>query len=201
MMALNQIPYDMCFVKDYTVAVTLSRVHKVVLVDVEKHKLIQDIELSYECFGVSSDGEVLVISHAMEAQVLVYNLKDMSSNILEGIDANRVSLFEGIIYGTNRWNNTVFSFRITGELLWTLNLKDISSPEGIAVHTNGLVYISSYDNNRIVVLSSDGKTSRTILCEEDGIKDPFAMGINRETGTLLCSSFTKGKEGAFAFKI
>ncbi|XP_052083239.1 uncharacterized protein LOC127720607 [Mytilus californianus] len=201
LMTFKEQPYDVCFVKDNTVAVTLYRATKVLLVDVEKNKLIKTIKLAHGCYGVSSDGEVMIISHKEARKIIILNLKDMSEDILEGIRVHRISLFKGNIYGTYYYEDRVDCYRITGELLWTFTHEDIYQPEGIAVDMNGFVYITSCGKDRIVVLSSDGKISRTVLCKEDGILEPYAIDINKELGTMLVACCVDKKGSAFIFKI
>ncbi|XP_063409093.1 uncharacterized protein LOC134692565 [Mytilus trossulus] len=200
LMAFKEQPYDVCFVKDNTVAVTFNHATKVLLVDVEKNQLIKTIELALYCYGVSSDGEVLVISHKEARKTTILNLTDMTEEILEGIRLHRISLFNGNIYGTYYYEDRVDCYRITGEHVWTFTHEDIYQPEGIAVDMNGFVYITSLGKNKIVVLSSDGKSSRTVLCKEDGIMEPYAIDINKELRTMMVAC-VDGKTCAFIFKI
>lgn len=46
-------------------------------------------------------------------------------------------------------------------------------------------YIASYGNNSIVVVSAGGKTCKKILSENDGIKSPLTIDINKETGMMI----------------
>ncbi|VDI60941.1 Hypothetical predicted protein [Mytilus galloprovincialis] len=115
----------------------------------------------------------------------------MSQTILEGVGATHISLFEGYIYGTIFRENKVCCYKSTGEPLWTFQHHDIDGPEGIALDKNGFVYIASRKNNRIVVVSPDGKTCKTILSEADGINYPVHIDINRETGIMIVSSKVK----------
>lgn len=205
-MTFRDEPHTLCHVTGDIVAVTFRGVKKVKLVEVDKNKIKKDIPLPHQCFGVSSDGEVLVISHAKDRKIIVLKHvncedKDMSKQTLEGICADRLSLFEGKIYGTNRSENEVYCYRITGERLWTLANQYIRQPEGIAVDRNGFVFIASNGNNRIVVLSPDGKTSKTVLSENDRIRGPGAININRESGMMIVSSYIDGGDSAFIFKI
>ncbi|VDH95851.1 Hypothetical predicted protein [Mytilus galloprovincialis] len=63
--------------------------------------------------------------------------------------------------------------------------KKISDPKGLTLDKNGFVYIASNGNNSIVVVSPDGTTCKTILSEADGIKDPWAIDIKRETRLMI----------------
>ena len=83
----------------------------------------------------------------------------MSQRTLEKVRAGCVALFKGNIYGTIE--NQVCCYKSTGEPLWTF--RDINSPKGLTLDKNGFVYIVSRGNNRIVVVSPDGKTCKTKL--------------------------------------
>ncbi|CAG2251472.1 unnamed protein product [Mytilus edulis] len=115
----------------------------------------------------------------------------MSQTILEGVRASHISLFGGYIYGTIFRENKVCCYKSTGELLWTFQHQDIDRPQGIALDKNGFVYIASKENNRIVVVSPDGKTCKTILSDVDGINYPVYIDIHRETGIMIVSSKVK----------
>lgn len=62
-------------------------------------------------------------------------------------------------------------------------------------------------NNSIVVVSPDGQTCKTILSESDGIKSPWGININRETGIMIVSSKIRDDscntlyDTAFVYKI
>ncbi|CAG2254039.1 unnamed protein product [Mytilus edulis] len=160
-------PFDACFVRNNTVAVTFGNTLQTVLVDTEKNTVIQTIKLSHDCYGVASDGN---------------------------------------IYGTNNKESKVCCYKITGEPLWTYQHQDIATPGGLTLDKNGFVYIASRGNNSIVVVSPDGKTSKTILSQADGIKNPWSIDINRETGMMIVSSeisddTISGSESAFVYKL
>ncbi|CAG2201337.1 unnamed protein product [Mytilus edulis] len=136
--------------------------------------------------GVASDSQMLVIT-STEKSTLV-NLSDESHTILEEVKANCVALFKGNIYGTITYSNKVCCYKSTGEPLWTFMHQDINHIGGIALDKNGFVYIVSRGNNSIVVVSPDGKISKTILSKADGINKPCTIDINRETGMMILSS-------------
>ncbi|CAG2230100.1 unnamed protein product [Mytilus edulis] len=175
------------------VAVTLGSRNQTVLVDVNRSKIVKSINLSHNCYGVASDGKTLVIVGGRQCTTVT--LSDMSHTILEGMGGLfRISLFQGNIYGTNSRGNEVCCYKVTGEPLWTFQHQDIASPLGLTLDKNGCVYIASYGNNSIVVVSPDGKICKTILSEADGIKQPYAIDINRETGVMIVSSHISGEK-------
>ncbi|XP_076100579.1 uncharacterized protein LOC143069696 [Mytilus galloprovincialis] len=194
----TEYSFDACYVTNNTVAVALGVNKKTVLVDLKKNQIIQTIKLSHDCYRVASDGKILVINSMEKSTIIIVNLNDMSQTILEGVRASHLSLFGGYLYGTISMENKVCCYKSTGELLWTFQHHDIDGPVGITLDKNGFVYIASCKNNRIVVVSPDGKTSKTILSDVDGINDPVCIDINRETGIMIVSS--KNRETGFVLK-
>ncbi|VDH98809.1 Hypothetical predicted protein [Mytilus galloprovincialis] len=184
----KQDAYDVCFVRNNTVAVALGSAQQTAMVDIEKNKKIKTITLSHYCYGVSSDDETLVISSG-DRQSTRVNLNDMSHTIIEGIESmGYISLFQENIYGTILNGNKVCCSKTTGELLWTSQYQGIDYSAGIALDMNGFVYIASRGNNSVVVVSPDGKTCKTILSEADGIKRPYGIDINRERRMMIVST-------------
>ncbi|XP_071162048.1 tripartite motif-containing protein 2-like [Mytilus edulis] len=193
-------PYDDCLVMNNTVAVALGPRNRTVLVDVDRSEIIQSIKLTHNCFGVASDGKNLVISDSSSWCTTV-NLNDMSHTILEGIrGVFCISLFQGNIYGTNNSANKLCCYKVTGELLWTFQPQDIARPLGLTLDKNGFVYIASVRNNSILVVSPDGKVCKTILSDADGIKHPYAIDINRETGLMIVSSHISGEKNEQSYQ-
>ncbi|XP_063425453.1 uncharacterized protein LOC134709211 [Mytilus trossulus] len=185
----TEYPCDFCYVRNNTVAVTLGSVDKTVLVDIEKNKIVQTIQLSHYCDGVASDGKLLVINSV--EKITIVNLNDESQTILEGIGATHISLFGGSIYANIFKKNKVCCYKSTGQLLWRFQHQDIARPRGLALDKHGFVYIASRKNNSIVVVTPDGKTCKTILSEADGINFPVYIDIHRETGMMIVSSELK----------
>ncbi|CAC5374090.1 TRIM71 [Mytilus coruscus] len=179
--------------------------NKTVLLDIEKNDIIQTFKLSHFCNGVAIDNNLVVISCVDESTLV--NRNEYCRTILKSVKAYRMALLNGYIYGTNSFQNNVCCFKSTGELLWTFMHPDIASPHGITLDMKGFVYICSYRDHSIVVVSPDGKTSKTILSEADGIKHPKAIDIDRETGIMLVSceasddSNDKVYDTALVFKI
>ncbi|CAG2236801.1 clpB [Mytilus edulis] len=129
---------------------------------------------------------MLVVS-SLEKSTIV-NLNDMSQTILEEVVAYYVALFKGNIYGTDSSENKVCCYKSSGEPLWSFIPDATDSPRGITLDKNGFVYVVSKYNNRVVVVSPDGKTCKTILSEADGIKSLIAIDIDRESGMMIVSS-------------
>ena len=55
----------------------------------------------------------------------------------------------------------------------------------MAVDIDLNVYVASEGNNRVVVISSDGKRCRTVLRKLDGIANPFAICFDKVKNNLV----------------
>ncbi|CAC5381915.1 unnamed protein product [Mytilus coruscus] len=158
-LSFENTPDSVCFVKDGTVAVSFYRNGEVALVDIYKSQVDRNFKFPKGCCsGVSSDGQVLVISMPNEKKVIVMNLLDESKQKLEGIYVNHISLVKGNIYGSNFFNKTVKCYTLSGELLWTFKHENIDKPSGIALDKHGFIYVACRISNKIVVFSPDGKS-------------------------------------------
>lgn len=82
-------------------------------------------------------------------------------------------------------SNIVNCYKLSGEMLWSFKHNDINEPVGIALDKHGFVYVACRKSNRIVVVSSDGKSCRTILNHDNGIVAPYAVTIDVTSGIML----------------
>lgn len=186
---LNERANDVCLVRNDKVAVafTSCKSNQTSLFDIEKNEITKTIELSHDCSAVTSDGQILVISSVCTKNSTIVNLDDMTHKNFEGVWGNRISLFKENIYCTDYKGDKIRCYKRTGTLLWTFVHNEISYPSGLALDINGFVYIASSENNTIVVVSPDGKTSKTIKSNADGVITPTGIDINRGTGIMIVS--------------
>ncbi|XP_052058448.1 uncharacterized protein LOC127698804 [Mytilus californianus] len=198
----DDFPFNFCNISNNIVAVSLYYKHQVILVDIEKNKTIETIDISGACWDISCYGQTLAISLSDDAKIILLNLQDKSREIIEAVQLTHLVLFEENIYCTACSTHKVFCYKVTGEHVWTVKNSDIDIPEGIAVDMNGFVYIASLGNNSIVQLSPDGKSHKTVLNEEDGVIYPKAFDINRKAGLMIVSSQTNYcTQEAFVYNI
>ncbi|XP_063426830.1 uncharacterized protein LOC134710405 [Mytilus trossulus] len=198
-------PWNMCFVKQDTVAVTLGLAGRTILVDIEENRIIKTIKICHPCNAVASDGKILVI--CSDEMATIVNLDDMSQTKLPRNGAASIALFEGNMYSTNEKEDKVFVKTSEGEYLWSYQHPQIEHPQGITLDNNGFIYIACNRSNSIEVVSPVGKTSRTILSESDGIKCPVGINIDRESGLMIVSTMIsddmndRSYRTAFVYKI
>ncbi|VDI24781.1 Hypothetical predicted protein [Mytilus galloprovincialis] len=198
--SFKELPDSVCLVKDDTVAVSFYFSCEVALVDIGRSKVDRNFKFTKHCSGVSSDGQVLVISMPSVQNVVVMNLLDESKQTLNGIQVYCISLVKKNIYGTSFLKSTVTCYKLSGEILWTFKHQDIKAPFGIALDKNEFIYVACRESNNIVVVAPDGKSSRAVLNRDNGIMNPRSIDIDIKSGIMLVTSQTNGVD-SLLFKL
>ncbi|CAG2235046.1 TRIM56 [Mytilus edulis] len=188
-------PSDICYIKHNLIAVTIQDDNKILLIDFSKKRITNSIEVSQNCFGIDSNGEVLILNlHGSQPALLTMNL---DGNILSEIKVPgkytiRAALSNNNIVCTDWHNSYIYCFGTNGILLWKNKYKDICEPFGITVDKHGFIFVASRKNYKIVVLSEDGRTCKTILSKENGIVSPIAINIDKSSSKLLVTNSSHG---------
>ncbi|CAG2235047.1 unnamed protein product [Mytilus edulis] len=111
----------------------------------------------------------------------------------------RAALSNNNIVCTDWHNSYINCFGTNGILLWKNKNKDICEPFGITVDKHGFIFVASRKNYKIVVLSEDGRTCKTILSKENGIVSPIAKNIDKSSSKLMVTNSSHGD--AYVFEI
>lgn len=180
-MNFTKPPSDICYVRQNEVAVTLSRDREMLMVDVEKNKIVKHTDIDGECHGICTyDQTLYVIAVPSTIIALDYDFNVKSRTQVFQTNLTRIAVFGRKIYCTDFINNTVFCYSKAGEVLWSYYL-DIIGPYGIDVDIHGFVYVACA--SQVIALSQDGTKSKAIVFENS-----HAININREMSLLLISS-------------
>ncbi|VDI59229.1 Hypothetical predicted protein [Mytilus galloprovincialis] len=196
-------PSDICYIKGNLIAVTIHFEQTILLIDISQQNITKTIKVTDECFGIDSNGETLVVN-LVGSEVIKLLTLDLDGNILSAV--NVPGMFS-ICIALNKknmictdWNDNLIScYSNNGILLWTHQHEDIREPFGITVNKHGFTFVACRGNDRIIVLSEDGKTSKTILSKESGLDSPHAISIDKTSSTLLVTNFSNGD--AYLFDI
>jgi DNA-binding beta-propeller fold protein YncE len=104
-------------------------------------------------------------------------------------DQSFVTTFGDKIFQANLANNSVTCYTINGEKLWEFRDKSVlMTPLGVAVDNNSNIYVTSYNYNKVIVLSPDGKQWRQLLDKNDGMNGPYGIYIDKTTNNILITN-------------
>ncbi|CAC5389010.1 unnamed protein product [Mytilus coruscus] len=192
----SNYPSDICHIRNNIVVVTLPDAHQIVFVDVEHNKIVHTIKVKSKCYGVYCDGKTISVRLPEEKSVVILSIDGNVKQTLSipGVNVNRFSGFNQNFCFVNWKENEVLCYNTNSDLIWKCK-ENISDPSGITIDKNGLIYIACDQSSKIVIFSNDGKSSRPLLSYDDGIRNPWAIDVDRETSTLLVAN----RDGASIF--
>lgn len=195
-------PNDICYIKGNLIAVTIHQKNKILLIDIVNKNITKTIKVADTCYGIDSNGEALVVnldSSPMKLLIMDFDGNALSVISVPGQYTIHTALFKNNILCTDWKDNLVYCYTNKGSLLWTYNQEDICKPFGITVDKHGFIYVTCKGNDKIAVLSEDGKTSRTIISKDLDVVCPSAINIEKSSCTLLVTNQCNGN--AFVFEI
>ncbi|CAG2205936.1 unnamed protein product [Mytilus edulis] len=179
-------PYCLSLVDTDYIAVSYGVKGYIEIIDYNKIIVIKSIKLKNSCWGISySDGKIYVVVRGEGIVVL-----DMEGTILCAIMCNIANVFnittsKTRIYYTESNQNTVYCCSSNGEEIWSFKDKSLLFSEGIAVDPDQNVFVVGFKSNNLLMLQDDGKVSKTLLTEADGIQNPTRVFYNKEKSLLL----------------
>ncbi|XP_071179330.1 E3 ubiquitin-protein ligase TRIM56-like isoform X2 [Mytilus edulis] len=194
-------PSDVCYIEDDIVAITFPEARLIHLVDTEKNRIKNTLNIKGYGYGIESDGEKLFVRISNQDSFIVL---DLEGNILRRIQIpgdciTRFTIIENNIICTNWDTSEILSYDMNGNLLWKYRHDEIRKPIGIAKDTSGNIYLSCQDSDKVVVLSSTDRSSFTFLSNSDGLNKPFSLHIDQQRSLLLVANEKDGK--AFVYHI
>jgi len=80
-----------------------------------------------------------------------------------------------VVYVTDNSTHLLNKFSLKGEVLLTYRDNNLSRPHGLTATGDGHVLVCGRLSHNVQVVSKSGKKVRTLLTEENGIKEPRAI--------------------------
>ncbi|VDH97439.1 Hypothetical predicted protein [Mytilus galloprovincialis] len=182
-------PFDVTCIDDKTVAATTLHIDKLVIVDMNNKQVTNTIKTG-TCRGLTyRHGQLFYCEKRKGIQAINISNNKVITIVEDDTiqtDWSYITTSGENIYYTGS-GSTVKCYSIRGEKRWEYKDESIlSDPTGIYVDQQGIVYVIS--NKSVVLISADGKNSRTLLTAKDGI--PASFGIRLHTNKLNIVSFT-----------
>ncbi|KAH3810224.1 uncharacterized protein LOC127834379 [Dreissena polymorpha] len=197
-LALSSKPWDVTGTSDREVAVSLPAECRIQFVAVEGSSLvpIRTISTDEPCFGVCyADGKILTVTYDGDPP----NLKVLSTTGKEltyvCVDDDGFPLFSKPVYVTctpkaeqiyvsDERLGCVVILKETGELNFAYSAMDLGNAAGLAIDTEGNIYVCGANSNSVHVVSPSGERVK-VLVTGDNISYPRAVAYNAREKKLL----------------
>ncbi|CAG2223816.1 TRIM2_3 [Mytilus edulis] len=186
--------YDITTIDEKTVAITVGESRDqvgIVIIDIKNRRTIKVIKHPGSPWGITRDHYSLFVC-VQGSGIYKISISDYSTKRVISCDLptdTYVSVFTGNIYYTNYKDHSIVCCDQNGSRLWTF--KDelvVNEPEGIAIDSNGHVYVVGEKSSNVVIISSDGKHHKQILSKHDGLSTPSAIFLDKENKKLLVAN-------------
>jgi DNA-binding beta-propeller fold protein YncE len=177
-------------IDDTRLTISTGACKQINILNIASKKIEKMINTSHGCYGIAQYEGLFMLCEESRG-ISRIQLSDNSISLL--IKQGGLSYWTYVttsgdnIYHTNPTTNTVSCHKINGDKLW--EFKDVAiirSPGGVAVDKDLNAYVASFDNNSVVVISPDGKRSRTVLGKSDGIYRSSAIYFDKVKKHLSC---------------
>ncbi|XP_052101462.1 uncharacterized protein LOC127735339 isoform X2 [Mytilus californianus] len=181
-------PYGITSLDDNTIAVTAWYKNDIHVVDINSGTIKAYIRGDF-CGGLTRRGNTLVCS-ARSDKIKAVDVRDNSvSTLISKVYINEqtyVTTSSNKIFVTHYNNNTVTCYKMNGDKEWQyIDQLMIKAPLGVTVDKYNNVYVCSYGNNSVVLITPDGKQARKILEAKDGINSPYCAQFDQNQNNLL----------------
>jgi outer membrane protein assembly factor BamB len=184
-------PHDVTLIDDSTVAVSTSGDIHIINIDTKRTERF--IKTTGRCYGIAYHKGTLLWCEGSRGLIKIELSDDRITTLVEDVklpDQSFITTFGDKIFQTNKINYSVTCYTINGEKLWEFNDTSVlGRPLGVAVDNNCNIYVTSYYDNKVIVLSPDGKQWRKLLDQKDGLILPYAIYIDRTTNNILITNY------------
>ncbi|XP_063425266.1 uncharacterized protein LOC134708556 [Mytilus trossulus] len=188
-------PFSLTLVDTDCIAVTYGRKEYLEIINTKNTSERKRVKCSGCCFGISYQDQKLYVS-VWHQGIVVMDLNGTTLNTID-IDVYRVyniTTTRDRIYYSHQGSNTVHCCSMTGQKIWVFKNQSISEPSGLSVDSNQNVFVVGGTSNNLTVIQHDGKDSKFLLTDRDGLKSPDAVDYNKQK-KIVCLGF---KAGSFA---
>ncbi|CAG2223035.1 unnamed protein product [Mytilus edulis] len=179
-------PFGIAIINPRCIVVSYANTNFLEIMNNITFKVEKKIRFNRSARGLSHENGILyVVSGYASIQVLdlsgrqLETLKIASSSVMN-LTTNRDNIFY-----TDYNSNKVHCCLLSGEELWQFKSDSINNPDGIAVDNNHNVFVLGFESNKLIIIQHDGKESKTLLTDSDGLNGPCAVYYDKEKRTLL----------------
>ncbi|XP_071121818.1 uncharacterized protein [Mytilus edulis] len=184
---------DLAYIEaDNSIAVTSSTENDqcIRIIDLQNKKIKKNISVNTKSFGIAAFRDSLVYC-TNSNNIRMISLRDELVKNIVYADISPfayVETFQDLIYYTNTNTDDVTCCDMKGTVKWTFTFHNMTMiPLGITIDNTGNVYITT-GNNNVIVISPDGKRYKELLSLRDGLRNPIALYFDRRTNKLLVSN-------------
>jgi len=184
-LTLQAGPFRVCMWDNNTAVVSLDR-QKVQFINIkgDSLQLGPSFSVNGNVRGVGRSGDRLIVSYvsppwlevlATDGRVMhTFSIKAAGRDVFQSPEYIATST-DGMVYVSDAGNSTITQLDMNLRVTRTYSDPILLRPHGIISVSADQVLVCIYDNNRILLLCPSTSVITSILEQQDGIKDPWAL--------------------------
>ncbi|XP_052061991.1 uncharacterized protein LOC127702036 [Mytilus californianus] len=182
-------PFDLAVIDSDRMAVSYGGNSIMEILNINDKMVHAKVTFDWSCWGISYQNENIYILITNEGIVEM----DMSAKRLRTIGGQYsdecgifyISVMKDRICYSSWLTNVLYCCSMTGDDIWTFTDQSLVAPCGISVDDDQNVFVVGKDSNNLTMIQHDGKVSKTLLTEFDGLNTPNAIVYNSAKKLLL----------------
>ncbi|XP_071172324.1 E3 ubiquitin-protein ligase TRIM45-like [Mytilus edulis] len=193
-------PFDLATLDSGRIAVSYGG-NTMEILNINNKMVHAKVTFRSSCWGISYQNGHIYIIVTYEGIVEM----DMSGKILRTIGGKyaqggifHITTTNDRIYCTDYYKKLVHCCSMTGEDIWTFTDQALVDARGISADVDQNVFIVDTSSNNLMMIQHDGKVSKTLLTESDGLDKPVPVHYNRDKKLLLVCNV---KGDAFLYSV
>ncbi|CAG2228335.1 unnamed protein product [Mytilus edulis] len=145
-------PFDLAIIDSDNIAVSYEN-NGMEILNINNKMVHAKVTFEYGCFGISYQNGNIYILVCNKGIVEM----DVSGKRLRTIGGKYAK---------------VYCCSMMGEDIWTFTDQSLVDPRGLSADGDGNVFVVGSDSNNLMMIQHDGKVSKTLLTESDGLNHP-----------------------------
>ncbi|XP_063442834.1 uncharacterized protein LOC134723124 [Mytilus trossulus] len=183
-------PFDLVIIDSDGLAVSYGNKAYMEIINIINNTVYTRVkfECFQSCYGISYQNGKMYMLVTNEGIVEI----DMSGKRLRTIGGKytkggiyHLTTTNDRIYCTDSIRNSVYCCSMMGEDIWTFTDRSLTDPWGISADGDQNVFVVGSDSNNLMMIQHDGKVSKTLLTEADGLDYPAPVYYNSHKKLLL----------------
>ncbi|CAC5404476.1 TRIM2_3 [Mytilus coruscus] len=179
-------PFGIAVINPRCIVVSYATANFLAIMNNITFKVEKKIRFKRSARGLSQEnGRLYVVSGYASIQVLDLSGRQLETLKIASYSVMNLTTNTDYIFYTDYNSNKVHCCLMSGEELWQFKSESINYPDGIAIDSNHNVLVLGFESNKLIIFQHDGKESKTLLTESDGLDGPSAVYYDKGKRTLL----------------
>ncbi|XP_071155116.1 uncharacterized protein [Mytilus edulis] len=188
----SNAPFSLTAIDTDRIAVTFGDKKYLEIINTTGKSKRKTVKCSDNCWGISyQDQKLYVIVFGQGIVVMDLNGKTLNTIDIHVSSVYNITATSDRIYYTDIDSDTVHCCSMTGQEIWVFKDKSISFPRGLSVDSNQNVFVVGEDFNNLTLIQHDGKDSKVLLTDSNGLKSPNVVHYNKQK-KIICLGYKAG---------